>query len=134
MKNIKRVVAKLTWDRKDGLVELEKVKSELKARDDDVKVAVEAKDKVVAELQHLVGQIEGTKAIAILEFRAFEAFDDINTRYFLSGFEAFRKQVGKLPNTSLIWISQSSNLMMMRTRWWMEARAIRLDDDDTTSK
>ena len=27
------------------------------------------------------------------EFRAFEAFEDINTRYFLSGFEAFKKQV-----------------------------------------
>ena len=25
-------------------------------------------------------------------FRASEAFEDINTRYFLSGFEAFRKQ------------------------------------------
>ena len=26
------------------------------------------------------------------EFKASEAFEDINTRYFLSGFEAFRKQ------------------------------------------
>ena len=26
------------------------------------------------------------------EFRASEAFEDINTRYFLSGFEAFGKQ------------------------------------------
>ncbi len=29
------------------------------------------------------------------EFRATEAFEDINTRYFLSGFEAFRKQVAQ---------------------------------------
>ena len=26
------------------------------------------------------------------EFKASKAFEDINTRYFLSGFEAFRKQ------------------------------------------
>ncbi len=52
---------------------------------------MEAKDKVVADLQHLVGQIERAKAVAVLEFKASEAFDDNNTRYFLSGFEAFRK-------------------------------------------
>lgn len=58
-------------------------------------MAVEAKDKAVADLQHLVGQIEGVKVAAVLEFRASEAFDDINTRYFLSSFEAFRKQATK---------------------------------------
>ena len=55
MKNSKRVVAELTRDRKEALIELEKVKVELKARDGDVKVAMEAKDKAVADLQHLVG-------------------------------------------------------------------------------
>ena len=55
MKNSKRAVAELTRDRKKVLIELEKVKAELKARDGDVKVAVEAKDKAMADLQHLVG-------------------------------------------------------------------------------
>ena len=91
MKNTKRAVPELTRDRKKALIELEKVRMELKARDDDVKVTVEAKDKVVADLQHLVGQIEGAKAATVSEFRASEAFDDINTRYFLFGFKAFRK-------------------------------------------
>ena len=50
MKNCKRAILELTRDRKEALVELEKVKAELKARDDDFKVAVEAKDKVVADL------------------------------------------------------------------------------------
>lgn len=95
MKNIKWAIAELTWDRKDGLVELEKVKFELKARDDDVKAAVEAKDKVMADLQHLVGQIEGVKAAVVSEFRASEAFDDINKCYFLSGYEAFMKQAAE---------------------------------------
>jgi hypothetical protein len=95
MKNCKQEVHELTRDRKEALIELEKVKAELKAGDDDVKVAVEVKDKAIADLQHLVGQIEGAKAAAVSKFRAFEAFEDINTRYFLSGFEAFRKQAAE---------------------------------------
>jgi hypothetical protein len=54
MKNAKKAVLKLTRDRKEVLVELEKVK-ELKAKDSDVEVAVAAKDKAVVDLQHLVG-------------------------------------------------------------------------------
>ena len=92
IKNAKRAVMELTRERKDVLAEAEKLKKELKARDDDVKVAVDAKDKAVADLKHLVGQIEGAKEAAVSEFRVFEVFEDINTRYFLFGFEAFRKQ------------------------------------------
>ena len=95
MKNAKKAVLELTRDRKDALAEVEKLKKELKERDDDVTVAVDAKDKAVTDLQHLVGQIEGAKAAAVSEFRASEAFEDINTRYFLSGFEAFRKQAAQ---------------------------------------
>ena len=57
MKNSKKAVAELTRDGKEALLELEKVKAELKMQDSDVKVAVDAKDKAVADLQHLVGQI-----------------------------------------------------------------------------
>uniref|UniRef100_A0A2N9GGF3 Uncharacterized protein n=1 Tax=Fagus sylvatica TaxID=28930 RepID=A0A2N9GGF3_FAGSY len=92
LKNVRKAVFKLTRERKDALDEAAKVKEELKARDKDVEVAVAAKDKAVADLQHLVGQVEGSKAVVVLEFRASEAFEDINTHYFLSGFEAFRKQ------------------------------------------
>ena len=92
MKDSKRPVAELTRDRKEALLKLEKVTAELKVRDGDNKVVVEAKDKAVADLQHLVSQIEGAKATAVSKFRASEAFNVINTCYFLSGFEAFRKQ------------------------------------------
>ena len=92
LKNVRKAVFKLTRERKDVLDEAAKVKKELKARDKDVEVAVATKDKVVADLQHLVGQVEGSKAAAVSEFRASKAFKDINTRYFLSGFKAFRKQ------------------------------------------
>lgn len=92
MKNAKRAVMELTRERKDALAEVEKLKKELKARGDDVKVAVDAKDKAVADLKHLIGQIEGAKEAAVSEFRASEVFEDINTRYFVYGFKAFRKQ------------------------------------------
>lgn len=95
MKNSKKAVAELTRDRKEALLELEKVKAELKAREGDVKVAVDAKDKAVADLQHLVDQIEGAKAAAMSEFRSSEAFEHVNTRYYLAGFEAFRKQAAE---------------------------------------
>ena len=92
MKNAKRAVLELTRERRDALDEVERLKKDLKARDEDVKAAVEAKDKSVADFKHLVGQIEGAKEAVVSEFRASETFEDINTRYFLSGFEAFRKQ------------------------------------------
>ena len=96
LKNVKRAVLELTRERKDALDEVEKMKEELKARDKDVEVVVTAKDKAVADLQHLVGQVEGSKTTAVSEFRASEAFEDINTHYFLSGFEAFKKQAVQL--------------------------------------
>ena len=95
LKNARRAVLELTRERKDTMDEAERVKVELKARDKDVEVAVAAKEKAVANLQHLVDQVEGSKAAAMSEFRASEAFKDINMHYFLSGFEAFRKQAAQ---------------------------------------
>ena len=92
MRNAKKAIMKLTRERKDALAEVKSLKKDLKDRDKDIEVAVAAKDKAVADLQHLVGQVEGSKATAVSEFRASEAFKDINTPFFLSGFEAFRKQ------------------------------------------
>uniref|UniRef100_A0A2N9H3S8 Uncharacterized protein n=1 Tax=Fagus sylvatica TaxID=28930 RepID=A0A2N9H3S8_FAGSY len=63
MKNSKWPVAELTRDRKEALLELEKIK--------------------------------GAKAAVVSKFKASEAFEDINTRYFLSGFEAFKKQAAE---------------------------------------
>ena len=96
MKNAKKAVIELTRERRDALTEVEKLKKELKVRDKDIEVAVAAKDKAVADLQHLVGQVEGSKATAMSEFRASEAFEDINAHYFLSGFKAFKKQAVQL--------------------------------------
>ena len=53
MKNAKRAVLELTREWKDALTKVERLKEELKARDKDVEVVVAAKDKAVADLQHL---------------------------------------------------------------------------------
>ena len=55
MKNAKRAVMELTREKKKALAEAEKLRKELKARDDDVKAAIDAKDKAVADLKHLIG-------------------------------------------------------------------------------
>ena len=39
-----------------------------------------------------MGQVEGAKAAAVLDYKASEAFEDNNLQCFISGFEAFRKQ------------------------------------------
>ena len=54
LKNVRKAGFELTRERKEALAEVEKLKKELKASDDDVKVAVDAKDKAVADLKHLV--------------------------------------------------------------------------------
>jgi hypothetical protein len=57
MKNAKRAVMELTRERKEALIEAENLRKELKAREDDTKAAVEAKDKAEADFKHLFGQI-----------------------------------------------------------------------------
>ena len=99
-------------------------------RDKDVEVAVATKDKAVADLQHLVGQVEGSKATAVSEFKASEAFEDINARYFLSGFEAFKKQAIQLfPGLDFSPIQPYDNEDSV-----VDATQDQVGDDDVSSK
>ena len=113
MKNSKWAVAKLTRDRKEALIELEKVKAELKVRDGDVKVVVEAKDKAVADLQHLVGQIGEPRQ---LQYRSSERLKLSMTSTCAISFLVLKPLGSKLLNAFLTWISSSLNLMTMKTR------------------
>jgi acylphosphatase len=72
------------------LDELEKMKTDLAAKDGDIKVAVTIQDKAVEEMKHLIGQIKGARASVVIEFQPSEVFEDNNTQYFLSGFKTFR--------------------------------------------
>uniref|UniRef100_A0A2N9GN99 Transposase (putative) gypsy type domain-containing protein n=1 Tax=Fagus sylvatica TaxID=28930 RepID=A0A2N9GN99_FAGSY len=108
MKNAKRAVMELTRDRKEALIEAENLRKELKAREDDTKAAVEAKDKAEADFKHL----------------------DINTRYFLSGFEAFRKQaVQRFPGLDFSALQPYDDEDSV-----MDASQDQAGDEDVTSK
>jgi hypothetical protein len=117
-------------ERKEALIEAENLRKELKAREDDTKAAVEAKDKAEADFKHLFGQIEGAKEAAVSDFRASEAFEDINTRYFLSGFEAFRKQaVQRFPGLDFSALQPYDDEDLV-----MDASQDQAGDEDVTSK
>jgi hypothetical protein len=40
----------------------------------------------------LTSQLEGARVSAVEEFKSSEAYDDVNTKYFLSGFSLLKKQ------------------------------------------
>ena len=86
-------VFKLNKEKRDLIGVVEAIKVELLAKEGDVKAAVEAWDKAVKEMKHLMGQVEGARAVAMSDYKASEAFEDNNLQCFYSGFEAFRKQV-----------------------------------------
>ncbi len=69
---------------------LEKMKTDVAAKDGDIKVAVNTRDKAVEEMKYLISQIKGARASVVIEFQPSEVFEDNNTQYFLSGFETFR--------------------------------------------
>uniref|UniRef100_A0A2N9HVM0 Transposase (putative) gypsy type domain-containing protein n=1 Tax=Fagus sylvatica TaxID=28930 RepID=A0A2N9HVM0_FAGSY len=80
MKNAKRAVLELTRERRDALDEADKLKKELKARDDDVKAAVDAKDKAVAELKHLVAfRKQAVQRFPGLDFSSLQPYDDTDS-------------------------------------------------------
>jgi|UniRef100_A0A2N9EKC3 hypothetical protein len=63
---------------------------------------MEARDKAVKEMKHLMGQVEGARAVAVSDYKASKAFEDNNLQCFYSGFEAFRKQAKeKYPDVDL---------------------------------
>uniref|UniRef100_A0A2N9H5N7 Transposase (putative) gypsy type domain-containing protein n=1 Tax=Fagus sylvatica TaxID=28930 RepID=A0A2N9H5N7_FAGSY len=105
MKNSKRAVMELTRDRKEALIEAENLRKELKASR---------------------GRYQG----GVSDFRASEAFEDINTRYFLSGFEAFRKQaVQRFPGLDFSALQPYDDEDSV-----MDASQDQAGDEDVTSK
>uniref|UniRef100_A0A2N9GF90 Transposase (putative) gypsy type domain-containing protein n=1 Tax=Fagus sylvatica TaxID=28930 RepID=A0A2N9GF90_FAGSY len=77
MKNAKRAVLELTRERRDALDEVERLKKDLKVRDEDVKAAVEAKYKSVADFKHLVAfRKQAVQRFPGLDFSALQPYDD----------------------------------------------------------
>ena len=91
-KSMRRAIFKLIAEKRDLLATEDLVKADLTAREGDAKAAIDARDEAQKQLKHLMGQVEGDRAAAVSDYKASEAFEENNLHFFISGFEAFRKQ------------------------------------------
>jgi hypothetical protein len=87
------LVNELTLDRDRVVGELSILKADLARRDEELKKALDVAKKADEQIKGLAFQLEGARASAVEEFKASEAYDDVNTKYFLSGFNLLKKQV-----------------------------------------
>uniref|UniRef100_A0A2N9FP09 Uncharacterized protein n=1 Tax=Fagus sylvatica TaxID=28930 RepID=A0A2N9FP09_FAGSY len=87
------LVNELTLDRDRVVGELSILKADLARRDEELKKALDVAKKADEQIKGLALQLEGARASAVEEFKASEAYDDVNTKYFLSGFNLLKKQV-----------------------------------------
>jgi hypothetical protein len=86
------LVNELTLDRDRVVGELSILKTDLARRDEELKTALDVAKKADEQINGLALQLEGARASAVEEFKASEAYDDVNTKYFLSGFNLLKKQ------------------------------------------
>uniref|UniRef100_A0A2N9HFE5 Uncharacterized protein n=1 Tax=Fagus sylvatica TaxID=28930 RepID=A0A2N9HFE5_FAGSY len=61
-------------------------------RAEELKKALDVAKKADEQAKKLALQLEGARVSAVEEFKSSEAYDDVNTKYFLSGFNLLKKQ------------------------------------------
>uniref|UniRef100_A0A2N9F3Y4 Uncharacterized protein n=1 Tax=Fagus sylvatica TaxID=28930 RepID=A0A2N9F3Y4_FAGSY len=61
-------------------------------RDEELKKALDGARRSDEQVKTLASQLEGARVSAVEEFKSSEAYDDVNTKYFLSGFNLLKKQ------------------------------------------
>ena len=111
---------------------VEAIKVDLIAKEGDVKAAVEARDEAMKEMKHLMGQVEGTRAAAVLDYKVSKAFEDNNLQCFYSGFEAFKKQAKeKYPNVDFTEFQPYDNTDSMNDDGGRGAEGNQTDDATT---
>uniref|UniRef100_A0A2N9ECM7 Uncharacterized protein n=1 Tax=Fagus sylvatica TaxID=28930 RepID=A0A2N9ECM7_FAGSY len=86
------LVNELTLDRDRVVGELSSFKVNMATKDEELRKALGESRKANERLQALTSQIETIKASAVEEFKMSEAYDDVITKYFLSGFNLLKKQ------------------------------------------
>ncbi len=85
------LVNELTLDRDRVVGELSTLKADLTRKEEDLSRALEGARRVDEQMKALASQLETAKVSAVEEFKLSEAFDDNNTKYFLSGFSFLKK-------------------------------------------
>uniref|UniRef100_A0A2N9GNP2 Uncharacterized protein n=1 Tax=Fagus sylvatica TaxID=28930 RepID=A0A2N9GNP2_FAGSY len=86
------LVNELTLDRDRVVGELSILKTDLARRDEELKKALDGARRSDEQVKTLASQLEGARVSAVEEFKSSEAYDDVNTKYFLSGFNLLKKQ------------------------------------------
>uniref|UniRef100_A0A2N9G998 Uncharacterized protein n=1 Tax=Fagus sylvatica TaxID=28930 RepID=A0A2N9G998_FAGSY len=86
------LVNELTLDRDRVVGEMSTLKVDMAKKDEDLKKALDGARKSEEQVKTLTSQLETARVSAVEEFKSSEAYDDVNTKYFLSGFNFLKKQ------------------------------------------
>ena len=86
------IVNEMTMDRDRVVGELSSAKADLTRKDEDLKRALDDVKRADEQVKKLTSQLKGARVSAVEDFKASEAYDDNNTKYFLSGFSFLKKQ------------------------------------------
>ena len=89
------LVNELTLDRDRVVGELSSLKADMTRKDEDLRKALDGAKRANEQMKMLASQLEGARVSVVEEFKSSEAYDDNNTKYFLSGFSFLKKQAKK---------------------------------------
>ena len=87
------LVNELTLDRDRVVGELSSLKVDMTTKDEELRKVMADNKGAHERVKTLTSQLETSKTSVVEEFKSSEAYDDINTKYFITGFELLRKQV-----------------------------------------
>ena len=86
------LVNELTLDRDRVVGELSSLKADMTKKEEALKKALDDANRADEQLKMMASQLEVAKVSAMEDFKSSEAYDDNNTKYFLSGFSFLKKQ------------------------------------------
>ena len=86
------LVNELTLDRDKVVGEMSALKVDLTKKEEELLKALDGAKWSDEQVKVLSSKLETARVTAVEEFKSSEAFDDINTKYFLSGFSFLKKQ------------------------------------------
>ena len=86
------LVNELTLDRDRVVGELSTLKVDMTRKEEELLKALDGAKRADEQMKVLASQLETARISVVEEFKSSEAFDDNNTKYFLSGFSFLKKQ------------------------------------------
>ena len=85
------LVNELTLDRDRVVGEMSSLKADMTRKEEELRKALDGVKRADDQVKMLASQLEAAKVSAVEEFKSSEAYDDNNTKYFLSGFTFLKK-------------------------------------------